>query len=191
MTPDSPDELADLLNRAAAGEREAWNALVTRFDGMIWGIVRGYRLSPPDCQDVTQVVWLRLLENLGSLRDPGSVGGWLATTARRECLRLIRIGIRTVPATDDVLEAESPANPSPEEIVAESDHWRAVSEVVSSLDARCRQLLELTAHQLPYQVISELMGMRVGSIGPTRARCLEQLRVLLRAAGINRDDGNS
>jgi RNA polymerase sigma factor (sigma-70 family) len=187
IRPDDPEEIADLVKRAAAGEREAWDALVRRFNGLIWAIVRRYRLSPADSQDVTQVVWLRLLENLGSLRDPSRVSGWLATTTRHECLRLIRLGHRTVPATDDVLERKSDPSASPEDIVVASDHQRAVFKIVRMLELRCRQLLELSAYHLPYQAISELLDMPIGSIGPTRGRCLEQLRVLLRAAGINPD----
>jgi RNA polymerase sigma factor (sigma-70 family) len=191
MWPDNPEEIAELVKRAAAGERAAWDALVRRFNGLIWAIVRQYRLSPADSQDVTQVVWLRLLENLGSLRDPSRVGGWLATTTRRECLRLIRLGHRTVPVADDLLEGEADPGASLEDIVAASDHQRTVFEVIRMLEPRCQQLLELSAYQVPYQAISELLDMPVGSIGPTRGRCLGQLRELLRAAGINPDVGNS
>ncbi|MGH8574666.1 MAG: RNA polymerase sigma factor [Gammaproteobacteria bacterium] len=191
MGPDNPEEIAELVKRAAAGEREAWDALIQRFNGLIWAIVRKHRLRLADSQDVVQVVWLRLLENLGSLRDPSRVGGWLATTTRHECLRLIRLGNRMIPAVDDLLESESDPDPSPEDIIATSYHQRAVFEVVRMLDPRCQQLLELSAYQLPYQVISELLDMPVGSIGPTRGRCLERLRELLRAAGINPDAGDS
>jgi RNA polymerase sigma factor (sigma-70 family) len=185
MEPDDPAEIAELAKRAAAGERQAWNALVKRFGGLIRAIVRQHRLNPADSQDVTQVVWLRLLENLGSLRDPSRVGGWLATTTRHECLRVIRGRNRIVPTPDELLEAESDPRPSPEEAIAASDHQRAVFEVFRTLQSRCQQLLELSAYHLSYTVISELLGMPVGSIGPTRARCLDQLRQLLRTAGIN------
>lgn len=185
MEPDDPDEVAELVKRAAAGERDAWDALVSRFNGLIWAIVRKHRLRPADSQDVAQVVWLRLLENLSSLRDPSRLAGWLATTTRFECLRVIRLGNRMIPTMEGLWEGAAAPDPSPEEIIATSDHKRAVFEVVGMLDLRCRQLLELTAYQLPYQVISELLDMPVGSIGPTRGRCLERLRELLRAAGIS------
>lgn len=191
MGPDHPEEIAELVKRAAAGEREAWDGLVRRFNGLIWAIVRKHRLRPADSQDVVQVVWLRLLENLGSLRDPNRVGGWLATTTRHECLRVIRLRSRMIPTVDDVLESESDPDPSPEDIIVASDHQRAVFEVIRMLEPRCQQLLELSAYQLPYQVISELLDMPVGSIGPTRGRCLQQLRELLRDAGINPDVENS
>lgn len=187
MGPDDPEATAELVKRAAAGEREAWNALVRRFNGLIWTIVRQHRLSLEDAQDAAQVVWLRLLESLGSLREPSRVGAWLATTTRHECLRLIRLRRRTLPAPDDLLESRVDPVTSPEEIVTARDHQRTVFAAVRSLGARCQQLLELSAFKLRYQEIAELLDMPVGSIGPTRMRCLEQLRRLLRAAGINPD----
>jgi RNA polymerase sigma factor (sigma-70 family) len=185
MEPDDPTEIAELAKQAAAGEHQAWNALVKRFNGLVWAIIRRYRLGPADAQDVSQVVWLRLLENLGSLREPGHLGGWLATTTRRECLRLIKGPYPAIPTPDDQLEAKSDPRPSPEEIISAEDQKRVVFEVIGKLGERCQQLLELTAHQLPYHMISDLLGIPVGSIGPTRGRCLNQLRQLLRAAGIN------
>lgn len=187
MGPDDPEEIAELVKRAAAGEPAAWNALVRRFSGLIWTIVRQHRLSQQDAQDVTQVVWLRLLENLGSLRDPSRVGAWLATTTKRECLRVIRLRRRTVLAADDLLETPTDTGATPEEIVSVRDHQRAVFAVVRMLGLRCRQLLELSAYKLSYLEIAEQLDMPVGSIGPTRKRCLDQLRELLRTAGINPD----
>jgi RNA polymerase sigma factor (sigma-70 family) len=185
MGPDDPEATAELVKRAAAGEREAWNALVRQFNGLLWTIVRQHRLSQEDAQDATQVVWLRLLEHLGSLRDPSRVGAWLATTTRHECLRLIRLRRRTVSVPLSETHAEPSA--SPEEIVTARDHRRAAFAVVRMLEQRCRQLLELSAFKLPYQEIAELLDMPVGSIGPTRMRCLNQLRGLFRRAGINPD----
>src|SRR5262249_2615345 len=184
MGPDDPEETAELVQRAAAGDREAWHALVRRFNGLIWTIVRQHRLSQEDAQDATQVAWLRLLENLSSIRDPSRVGAWLATTTKYECLRLIRLRRNLVPAPDDQLESRVDPTASPEEIVTDRDHRQAVFDVVRILEQRCRQLLELSAFKLRYQEIAELLNMPVGSIGPTRKRCLKQLRKLLQAAGI-------
>ena len=191
VVPDDPEETAELVRRAAAGEREAWNALVRQFNGLIWAIVRQHRLSQEDAQDATQVVWLRLLENLRSLHDPSRVGAWLATTARYECLRLIRFRRRMVSAVDDLLESQVDPVASPEEIVTERNHRQAVLEVVRILGPRCQRLLELSAFKLHYQEIARLLDMKVGSIGPTRKRCLDQLRRLLRAGGINPDISDS
>lgn len=187
MGPDDPEVTAELVKQAAAGEREAWNTLVRRFSGLIWAIVRQHRLSQEDAQDATQVVWLRLLENLGSIHDPSRVGAWLATTTRRECLRVIKLRRRMVSVADDLLEAQPDPGGSPEEIVSARDHQRAVFAVVGTLGLRCRQLLELLAFKLPYHDIAEQLDMPVGGVGPTRMRCLDQLRKLLRTAGINPD----
>jgi RNA polymerase sigma factor (sigma-70 family) len=191
MGPDDLDDTAELVKRATAGEREAWNELVRRFSGLIWAIVRQHRLGGEDAHDVTQVVWLKLLESLGSLREPSRVGGWLVTTTKRESLRVIRLRRRTVPAADEPLETQADPSALPDELVAERDYQRAVFAVVRKLGLRCRQLLELSAFKLPYQEIAELLNMPVGSIGPTRMRCLNQLRELLRAAGINPDVADS
>ena len=187
MEPDDPETVEELVKRAAAGEREAWNALVRRFNGLIWSIVRQHRLSSEDAQDATQVVWLRLLESLGTLRDPSRVSAWLATTTRYECLRLIRLRRRTLSTVEDMLESRVDPVASPEEIVTEHDHQRGVFACMRRLGPRCRQLLELSAFKLHYQEIAKLLDMPVGSIGPTRKRCLDQLRKLLRAGGISPD----
>ena len=191
MGPDDLEEPGELVKRAAAGEREAWDALVLRYNGLIWAIVKQYRLSHEDAQDVTQVVWLRLLESLGLLRDPSRVGGWLVTTTRHECLRVIRLRRRRVSAGEEPLSTLVDPAALPEEVVTENDHQRAVFAIVRTLGRRCRQLLELLAFKLSYHDIAELMNMPVGSIGPTRMRCLDQLRELLRAAGINPDPSGS
>lgn len=191
MDPEDPEEIAELVKRAAAGEPGAWDALVRRFNGLIWSVIRRFRFSLSDSQDVAQVVWLRLLENLGSLRDPGRVAGWLATTTQRECLRLVRSGGRMFPVADDQLERAAEPGASAEDIVTANDLRRAVFEIWRMLELRCRRLLELSAHKLPYQEISELLDMPMGSIGPTMRRCLEKLRKLLRDAGINPDERGS
>jgi len=191
MGPDDLQEPGELVKRAAAGDREAWDALVKRYNGLIWAIVKQYRLSREDAQDATQVVWLRLLESLGALRDPGRVGGWLVTTTRHECLRVIRLRRHRVSVGDEPLETIVDPVALPEEIVTENDHLRAVFEIMRTLGRRCRQLLELSAFKLSYLEISELLNMPVGSIGPTRMRCLDQLRELLRAAGINPETDGS
>lgn len=183
---DDPEEIAELVKRAAAGEPEAWNSLVTRFNGLVWAIIRQHRLSREDAEDVAQVAWLRLLEGLGSLREPSRVGAWLATTTRHECLRVIRLRRRMTWEVVDP-EPQPDPGPSPADVVTARDHMRAVFAIVRTLGPRCQQLLTLSAYKLPYREIAKLMGMPVGSIGPIRLRCLNQLRALLREAGINRD----
>src|SRR3954449_1219324 len=96
-------EVADLVRAAAEGDRDAWDALVDRFNGLVWSVARSHRLSTVDASDVVQTTWLRLVEHLGRLQEPERVGAWLATTARRESLRTLRHSARQVP-TDEVPE---------------------------------------------------------------------------------------
>src|SRR5262245_50547155 len=93
-------EVAELVQAAADGDRDAWDALVDRFNGLVWSVARSHRLSTIDASDVVQTTWLRLVENLGRLQDPERVGAWLATTARRESLRALRHSARQVPTED-------------------------------------------------------------------------------------------
>src|SRR5262245_62231501 len=88
--------LADLVTRARDGDERAWADLVQRYLGMVHAICRGYRLSGADAAGVNQVVWLRLVEHLGRIRTPEAVGGWIAATARNECLRVLRAPDRSL-----------------------------------------------------------------------------------------------
>src|SRR5262245_3580795 len=106
-------DLGHLVRAAAQGDEAAWNAIVDRFQGLVWATVRAHRLSPADAADVAQTTWLRLVENLDRIRDPERLGGWLATTARRECLRHIRLHGREL-STDGAEVFESAADEPPE-----------------------------------------------------------------------------
>ncbi len=174
-------EDAALVRAAAAGDQAAWDALVKRFSGLVWSIARSHRLGAADAADVSQTAWLRLVENLGRLRDPERVGAWLATTSRNECLRVIRRSGRQVPTdieADIDLEAdETVAPPVDAGVLAgerDADLWRAFA----TISERCQVLLRLLiADPAPsYEEIGAILEMRVGSIGPTRARCLDHLR---------------
>lgn len=189
MGSDDPDEIADLVNRAAAGEREAWAALVAQFNGLVWTVIRQHRLGREDAQDTSQVVWLRLLESLGRIREPNRLNAWLVTVTKRECLRQIRLRRPTVPLDDAPLPADQ-SRPV-EDVVVARHRQREVFAVMRKLGQRCRQLLALCGHKLPYQDIADVMDMPRGSIGPTRMRCLRELRQLLREAGIDPDTPDS
>ncbi len=176
---------AELLAAAAGGEQGAWDALVERYGGLVWHVARGFRLSAADTHDVVQTAWLRLVEYLDRIRDPQALAGWLATTVRRECLRVLRTQGRSRPTDDSELDLR---DEGPEidaaVLAAERDHalWRAFA----TLRERCRTLLLLLMADPPpaYAEIGDTLGMPIGSIGPTRARCLEQLRTAVEAAGI-------
>jgi RNA polymerase sigma factor (sigma-70 family) len=134
-------------------------------------------LSPADAADVVQFTWLRLVENLDRIHDPERLGGWLATTARRECLRVIRLRGREQPSGTAGVFDRSIDDPVAGQIVtAERD--RVLRRALSGLDQRCQALLRLLAAADPqsYEEIGAALGMPIGAIGPTRGRCLEKLR---------------
>lgn len=179
------DELvAKLVRAAAAGDQHAWNGLVQEFGGMVWAIARAHRLPEADAAEVSQSAWLRLLEHLGQLKDPARVGAWLATTARRECLRVLRDNDRRVLYGDDGPDYESP-DMSPDDAVLLSERDDALRRSFSQLRASDQALLRiLMADPRPsYEEIAAALEMPIGSIGPTRQRALERLRRELETQG--------
>ena len=179
-----PATVALLASAAATGDERAWNALVDEFGGLVWAVVRAHRLSEADGADVAQATWLALVEHLAELRDAGRVGPWLATTARRECLRVLRASRRQVPTADDFPEDVEDVEVAGELMLEQRDAalWRAFDR----LSARDQALLRLLVAdpQPSYQEISAALDMPIGSIGPTRARSLERLRVELARDGL-------
>lgn len=180
----SSEAVTKLVQDAASGDLRAWNALVDEFGGMLWAIARAHRLSDADAADVAQKTWLRLLLHLERLDDPAKAGAWLATTARRECLRVLRHAQRHVELVSEAPERESTdAAPGDALLTAERDAalWRAVGRLRPSDQALLRLL---TADPPPaYEEISAALDMPIGSIGPTRARALERLRHELGSEG--------
>jgi RNA polymerase sigma factor (sigma-70 family) len=175
----SEDEIAELVGRAAAGDQRSWNELVHEFGGMIWAIARGHRLCDADAADVAQATWLKLLDHLGQLNEPARVGAWLATTARRECLVILRRARRQLLYAESPLEPESSESVDDRLLTSERDRalWRGFAGLPSSDQALLRMLM---ADPRPaYEEISAALDMPVGSIGPTRARALGRLRRLI------------
>jgi RNA polymerase sigma factor (sigma-70 family) len=176
---DDPSVIA-LVARVGDGDQEAWNELVERYAPLVWSICVRYQLSRQDIDDVGQSVWLLLVEQIGKLREPAALPGWLATTTRRECLRILRAGRRYdhegLPADDQMPPDPSATVIEQEIIVAERN--AALRAAFAELPQPCRELLSmLMSDSSPaYAEISARLGMAVGSIGPTRARCLERLR---------------
>ncbi|MCC8244190.1 RNA polymerase sigma factor [Saccharothrix luteola] len=179
MTPASP--IAALVSAAAEGDQRAWNEIVARFTPLVLAVVHRHRLRHADVADVHQTVWLRLVEQLRSLREADALPGWIATTTRNECLRVLRVQQRTLPY--DPRSEDEPA--SPDDAVADLDEEleaaqrrQALREGFRSLPEPCRVLLaRLMADPPPsYAAVAEQLAMPVGSIGPTRIRCLEKLR---------------
>jgi RNA polymerase sigma factor (sigma-70 family) len=170
-------DLAQLIERAAGGDDAAWGEIVERFSGLVWSTARAHRLAPAEAADVAQTTWLRLVENLDRIQDPERLGGWLATTARRECLRHIRLRGREVMVEDhETFEAPDDAGIDERLITRERD--AALRGAFARIGERCQALLRLLAAPDPpsYEEISAALEMPIGAIGPTRARCLEKLR---------------
>jgi RNA polymerase sigma factor (sigma-70 family) len=176
------ERITALVTGAAAGDQDAWNCLVEEFGAMIWAVARAHRLNDADARDVSQATWLRLFEQLHKLRQPALVGAWLATTARRECLRILRENKRQVLDGDGATEHESP-DIGPTEVVLRSERDLALKRSFDRLRASDRALLRLLmAEPAPsYEEISTALEMPIGSIGPTRQRALERLRQELSA----------
>ncbi len=169
--------LRDLIEGAARGEDAAWGEIVDRFSGLVWSTARAHRLPQAEAADVVQTTWLRLVENLDRIQDPERLGGWLATTARRECLRHIRLRGREVMVDDDA-SFEAPGEESIDERLIAGERDDALRSAFARIGERCQALLRLLAAPEPpsYEEVSAALGMPVGAIGPTRARCLEKLR---------------
>lgn len=192
------DNTALLVQAAASGDETAWESLVDRFADLVWSVARAHGLDQADAADVSQTTWLHLAEHIGRIREPDKVGAWLITTARRESLRTLR-GVRR-----QVLVEDSPdwryEDPTVEvdERLTDLILRSRLRAAYDSLPEPCRQLLRILMADPPpsYADVSEALTIPIGSIGPTRARCLGRLRDLIarqereelatRVAGVSR-----
>jgi RNA polymerase sigma factor (sigma-70 family) len=176
---DSPSVTA-LVTRARNGDNQAWDELVERYAPLIWSICRRYRLRQVDADDVEQDAWLRLVDQLASLRDPAALPGWLATTTRRECYRVLRAARKQEAAGHwlDVADIADKMTGMVESDLLRTERSAAVLAALTQLPPDSRRLIAMLVQDppVPYIEISARLGIPVGSIGPCRARCLEKLR---------------
>jgi len=175
---DDPTVVA-LVARAARGDPGAWDEIVERYAPLVWSICARFQLSSHDREDVSQSVWLLLVEQLGKLREPAALPGWIATTTQRECLRVVmaaRKSERRGTGLDDALQFVDHTIIDEEILMAERN--AALRAACAELPTRCQQLLAMLTSDPPcsYAQISEKLQIPMGSIGPQRARCLERLR---------------
>jgi RNA polymerase sigma factor (sigma-70 family) len=186
--PSIGDDVVALLTRANDGDQQAWNAIVDRYTNLLWSVARGHRLGTADAADVVQTTWLRLVEHLQEIREPDRLTAWLITTARRESLRLVGIARR-----EDVGGADDLAANMPDERDGPVDAGLLLDErdallwhCFSQLNERCQQILRALMASPPpsYAEVSSALELPVGSIGPTRGRCLDRLRELAAPAGL-------
>ena len=168
-----------LVTRAAGGDQAAWYEIVDRYAPLVYTICTRYRLAKDDIEDVGQNVWLLLVEQLGKLREPAALPGWLATTTTRECLRVVTAAHkaeRTGTGLDDSVVFVDDAAIDEEILMAERN--AALRAAFAQLPPRCQQLLAMLISDPPhsYAEIHDKIGIPVGSIGPQRARCLDRMR---------------
>jgi RNA polymerase sigma factor (sigma-70 family) len=180
-----PDEsVVRLVRTAALGDPEAWDALVRRYVALLWAIARRHGLNENDSGDVVQTTWLRLIEHIDDLRDPARVGAWLATTAQREALRCIAKSRRLVLSDDGArFDGPDPLLPPVDEALLSREQAEAARDALDTLPPSWRLLIELLTQDPPmtYEQIGASLGMPIGSIGPTRYRCVRRLRALVDA----------
>lgn len=172
---------AMMFEAAREGDRQAFHDLVAALSPMLWQVARSQGLDRETSQDVVQTAWLALVRDLHGIRNPQALAGWLIVTTKRECWR-VRDRRRPESPTDDQKELDR-ADPAagPEVLAALSDQKRRLWKAVALLDARCRELLRFVAFvpRPDYGMIAETLGMKRGSVGPTRQRCLDKLHALL------------
>lgn len=171
------DDVA-LVEGIRAGDESCWRALIDRHSSLVWRVARAVVNDDHAATDAMQTAWLRLLENIDRLAEPHAVKGWLCTTARREAIALSKKATRQRPEepTTWLLDRPTPNDVDPGDVTATAEQNSRVLGELRKLSEKCQQLLTLHAHTVSYDEISSVMDMPVGSIGPTKARCLDQLR---------------
>lgn len=190
-----PSGLTELLAAAANGDAAAWDAVVARFTSLLWGTARAHRLDTQDAADVVQNTWLRLLDHLDRIENPEALAGWLATTARHESLSLLRRRGRDTLVRDDdlaetVVDTEAVALDT---ALLDDERDVCLWTCFAGLTERCQRLLRIliSSDRPSYVEVSRALDLPVGSIGPTRMRCLRALRNLMSDSGYAFEAGGS
>jgi RNA polymerase sigma factor (sigma-70 family) len=170
--------MAELLTAVGAGDPVAWEEIIRRYSGLVSATVRSFRLQEADALDAIQTTWLRLAENTHQIRDPERLGGWLITTARRECLHILRHIKRGPDLLDMVTATVTESSTNPEQRTIEGHSSRMLWKLVDGLSPRRRAVLRMlfTDDPCSYDVVARITGMPIGGVGPTRTRALQQLR---------------
>ncbi len=172
-------DLPRLVKASVDHDEEAWNELVRRFAGLVAFVIRHYRLSAADTQDVSQLVWLRLVEHLSDIREPSALPGWLATTTRHECERYLRLNGRSVAMDPLTMRLTDKADgPEIDSLLLAAERRQVLLDGLRELNDQQRELLLMLTADPPYAYaeISRILGIPIGSIGPTRSRVLDKLR---------------
>jgi RNA polymerase sigma factor (sigma-70 family) len=187
-----PDDAAELVDRCLQGDAAAWRAFVDRHTRLVWSVIRRHRLDDADAEDVHQAVFAAAVSNLGSLRDSERLVAWLATTTRRECWKTLRRQARMRPS--ELSESLVSSGEAPVPGLESIEQRQIVRESLVELGGRCQRLLEAlfsVPGEPSYPEIAARLDMPIGSIGPTRARCLGRLAEILRRRGIREEASGS
>ncbi len=178
------DAATDAFRRWRTGEDAALDELVRVMSPVLWHVVRATGLDREATEDVVQNTWLTLVRSGDSVRDAQAITRWLCTAARREAWRVSKAATRTRPVEDDVLAARMPTESSPESEVVTLDDKAVLWAAMTRLPERCQRLLRIVAWEPrpDYSSVADTLGMPIGSIGPTRRRCLDKLRIELGGA---------
>jgi RNA polymerase sigma factor (sigma-70 family) len=171
------------LERARSGETAALSEIVRELNPLLWHVARGEGLAAEEAADVVQTTWLELLRRLHEIRSPQALTSWLLTATRREAWRVRELSRRQVPDGAAQLDSAPDPDPGPGEQLLADERDQALWQHFQRLPERCRKLLRIVAHvaRPDYSAVAEALGMPVGSIGPTRGRCLAKLREMLQA----------
>jgi RNA polymerase sigma factor (sigma-70 family) len=167
---------AALVRRAVNGDPAALTRIMQRHDGALRTIARFYRLGPWDIDDVVQTTWLLFMEHGHSIREPAALKGWLATTARRQSLKVLQRRVREQPS-DDLALGEDMRVAEPCEVLIAAERRAALHAAVAHLPVSSRRLMTLMIARpgMSYEQLGEALDIPIGSIGPTRMRCMSRL----------------
>ncbi|WP_239163447.1 RNA polymerase sigma factor [Paractinoplanes rishiriensis] len=171
-------DLASLVRGTIDGDEEGWNQLVRRYAGLVAGVIRRHRIPDADLQDVSQLVWLRLIEHLRQIREPAALPGWIATTTGRECQRWLRANSRSLPVDPETMNRLEAADDRVGDSLLHAERHQVLADALTELEPQQQELFMLLVADPPltYAEISRMMHIPIGSIGPTRNRILDKLR---------------
>lgn len=174
-------DVNSVLDDVRAGKREALDHLIAEYNPVLWQVARAQGLDRETATDVVQTTWLTFLQRMDEIRVAQALIGWLVTVTKREAWRANSAGRRLAPIDLEDFERRPADDPLPEDDVVRAERRRLLWSKVGELSPRCQELLRVVAfvERPDYAVVSHALGMPVGSIGPTRGRCLAKLRTLL------------